>query len=30
MKEYKLIPEAKEIILLSLMKDDFLNEERFS
>ena len=30
MAEYNLIPEAKELILLSLMKDDFLNEERFS
>ena len=30
MKEYNLIPEAKEMILLSLMKDNFLNEERFS
>jgi len=29
-KEYNLIPEAREIILLSLMKDNFLNEERFS
>mgnify|MGYP003633734985 FL=1 len=30
MWEYRLIPEARELILLSLMKDDFLNEERFS
>jgi regulatory protein len=30
MAEYNLISEAKELILLSLMKDDFLNEERFS
>lgn len=30
MKEYNLIPEAKEMILLSLMQDNFLNEERFS
>jgi regulatory protein len=30
MKDYNLIPEAKEMILLSLMKDNFLNEERFS
>ena len=30
MWEFNLIPEAKELILLSLMKDDFLNEERFS
>jgi regulatory protein len=29
-KEYSLIPEAREVILLSLMKDNFLNEERFS
>lgn len=29
-KDYKLIPEAREQILLSLMKDNFLNEERFS
>ncbi|QTE24520.1 regulatory protein RecX [Polaribacter cellanae] len=29
MRDYNLIPEAKEIILLSLMKDNFLNEERF-
>ena len=30
MFDYNLIPEAREIILLSLMKDNFLNEERFS
>jgi len=30
MREYNLIPEAKELILLSLLKDNFLNEERFS
>lgn len=30
MFDYNLIPEAKEMILLSLMKDNFLNEERFS
>ena len=30
MRDYNLIPEARELILLSLMKDDFLNEERFS
>lgn len=30
MREYNLIPEAREMILLSLMKDNFLNEERFS
>ncbi|CAM1348745.1 regulatory protein [Tenacibaculum insulae] len=29
-KEYNLIPEARELILLSLMQDNFLNEERFS
>jgi regulatory protein len=30
MRDYNLIPEARELILLSLMKDNFLNEERFS
>ena len=30
LREFSLIPEAKEIILLSLMKDNFLNEERYS
>ena len=30
MRDYNLIPEARELILLSLMKDKFLNEERFS
>lgn len=30
MREFNLIPEAKEMILLSLMKNNFLNEERFS
>jgi regulatory protein len=30
MWEFHLIPEARELILLSLMKDDFLNEERFA
>lgn len=30
MREFILIPEAKEIILLSLLKDNFLNEERFA
>jgi regulatory protein len=30
MREFRLIPEAKEMILLSLMQDNFLNEERFS
>jgi regulatory protein len=29
-KSYNLIPEAREMILLSLMKDNFLNEERFA
>ena len=29
MKEYQMIPEAKEKILLHLMRHDFLNEERF-
>jgi regulatory protein len=30
MWEFHLIPEARELILLSLMKDNFLNEERFA
>ena len=30
MREFNLIPEARELILLSLMKDNFLNEERFA
>ena len=30
MKEYQMIPEAKEKILLHLLRHDFLNEERFS
>ena len=30
MRDYQLIPEAKEMILLSLMQDNFLNEERFA
>lgn len=30
MREYKLIPEAQEMILLSLLQDNFLNEERFA
>lgn len=30
MKSYELIPEAREMILLNLMKDNFLNEERFA
>ncbi len=29
-REYNLIPEAREYILLSLIKDNFLNEERFA
>lgn len=29
-REFNLVPEARELILLSLMKDNFLNEERFS
>ena len=29
-KSYNLIPEAREMILLSLMNDNFLNEERFA
>ncbi|WP_445748166.1 regulatory protein RecX [Polaribacter sp.] len=29
-KSYDLIPEARELILLNLMKDNFLNEERFA
>ena len=29
-REYNLIPEAKELILLYLMQHDFLNEERFA
>jgi regulatory protein len=29
-RSYDLIPEAREMILLNLMKDNFLNEERFS
>ncbi|CAI8417674.1 MAG: Regulatory protein RecX [Flavobacterium sp. SCGC AAA160-P02] len=29
-REYKLIPEAREKILLHLMRHNFLNEERFS
>ncbi|MBL4605216.1 MAG: RecX family transcriptional regulator [Flavobacteriaceae bacterium] len=28
--EFRLIPEARELILLHLMQHDFLNEERFS
>ena len=30
LKEFSLIPEAKEMILLSLMENNFLNEERFA
>ena len=30
MKEYMLIPEAKEEILLYLLKNNYLNEERFA
>ena len=30
LKEFSLIPEAKEIILLGLMQDNFLIEERFA
>lgn len=30
MRDYNLIPEARELILLSLMKDNLLNEERFA
>lgn len=30
MKSFELIPEAREMILLNLMKDNFLNEERFA
>ncbi|WP_397444899.1 regulatory protein RecX [Polaribacter sp. R77954] len=30
MREFNLITEAKELILLSLMQDNFLNEERFA
>ena len=30
MRDYNLIPEARELILVSLMKDNFLNEERFA
>lgn len=29
-KSYDLIPEAREMILMNLMKDNFLNEERFA
>ena len=30
LKEFNLIDQAREMILLSLMKDNFLNEERFA
>lgn len=30
LKEFKLIPEARELILLHLLEHNFLNEERFS
>jgi len=30
MREFQLIPAAKEIILLHLLQENFLNEERFS
>lgn len=30
MREFLLVPEAKEEILLYLMREDFLNEERFA
>lgn len=30
LKEFRLIPEAREVILLHLMEHDFLNEERFA
>ncbi|MBU3011402.1 RecX family transcriptional regulator [Polaribacter vadi] len=30
MREFNLISEAREMILLSLMQDNFLNEERFA
>lgn len=30
LKEFRLIPEAREQILLQLLENDFLNEERFS
>ncbi len=30
MREYSLIPEGKELILLHLMQHNFLNEERFA
>ena len=30
LREYRLIPEARELILLHLLEHNFLNEERFS
>lgn len=30
LREYNVIPEARELILLGLLQDNFLNEERFS
>lgn len=30
LREFSLIPEAREMILLSLMQNNFLNEERFA
>ena len=30
LKEYRVIPEARDLILLSLLQDNFLNEERFA
>ena len=30
LKEFNLIPEAKEVILLHLLENNYLNEERFS
>lgn len=30
LREFSLIPEAKELILLSLLENNFLNEERFA
>lgn len=30
LKEFRLIPEARELVLLHLMQHNFLNEERFS
>ena len=30
LREYRVIPEAREMILLSLLQDNFLNEERYA